>query len=34
MSFLEKKVEDLKLMVPGEVRWYLEFSFGGDANIP
>jgi len=34
MSFLEKKVEDLKLMVPGEVRRYLEFSFCGGANIP
>lgn len=27
MSFLEQKVEGLKLMVPGEVRRYLEFSF-------
>jgi len=33
MSFLEKKVEDLKLMVPGEVRQYLELSFS-DADIP
>ena len=34
MSFLEKKVEDLKLMVPGEVRRYPEFSFCNDANFP
>ena len=33
MSFLEKKVEDLKLMVSGEVRWYLELSFCDDTHI-
>lgn len=34
MSFLEQKVEDLKLMVPGEVRRYLEFSLCNGANSP
>ena len=34
MSFLEKKVEDLKLMVPGEVRWCLKSSFRDEANTP
>jgi hypothetical protein len=34
MNFLEQKVEDLKLMVPGEVRRYLESSLCNDANLP
>lgn len=34
MSFLEQKVEDLKLMVPDQVRRYLEFLLCNGANVP
>ena len=34
MSFLEQKVEDLKLMVPGQVRRHLKYSLCSDANAP
>jgi len=34
MGFLEQKVEDLKLMAPGQVRRDLKFSLCNDANAP